>query len=181
MPERVASPGPNELAVAADGGFGAELVALMPQARAFLSDLRGGGAKPGMAVDDLVQETLTRAWRSRAAFDAQRGAMVSWLLRIAFRTFLDSRERGLATSELVADPVATGPGPEATAAARERTVLLLGRLEERERHLLLRFHRDGRSIADLAIETGSSPGTIKSLLHRARARLWQIERRQETS
>ena len=179
MPERVASPASTELAVAADGSFGAELVALMPQARAFLSDLRGGGG-PG-AVDDLVQETLTRAWRSRAAFDAGRGALVSWLLRIAFRTFLDARQRRAEVGELVADPVATGPGPEATAAARERTVLLLGQLKERERHLLLRFHRDGRSIADLAIETGSSPGTIKSLLHRARARLWQIERRQETS
>src|SRR5215467_11041704 len=33
-------------------------------------------------VEDLVQETLTRAWIKHRQFDPQRGAPVSWLMAI---------------------------------------------------------------------------------------------------
>jgi len=151
--------------------FGRELVALLPRLRAFLRNLQRGAPLP---VDDLAQEALARAWRSRAAFDPARGAVDSWLLRIAFRAFLDHRaERP--TEPLVDDRAAAEPGPAATAALREHCERLLALLDARERHALLRFHRDGRSIAQIAAETGWPVGTVKSLLHRARAKLWARE------
>jgi DNA-directed RNA polymerase specialized sigma24 family protein len=64
------------------------------------------------------------------------------------------------------------PGPRAEVAACDQIRTLLGQLGRREREVLLRFHRDGRSITELAAAEAVSAGTIKSLLHRARARPW---------
>lgn len=179
MHERAASP-PSITAAssAADDRFAERLAGLTPRLRAFLGNLQRGGATHGAGLEDLVQETLTRAWRSRASFDERLGTAEAWLFRIAFRAYLDHRATPSPVAEVL-DLPAGGPGPDAAAAAREHAVRLLAQLEPRQRDLLLRFHRDGRSIAELATETGLSPGTIKSLLHRARARLWQIECRQE--
>lgn len=158
--------------------FAERLAEGSPRFRAFLGTLQRGGATHGATLDDLVQETLARAWRSRDTFDERRGTFEAWTLRIAFAVYLDHRASPPPVAA-IAEPVGLHPGPVERAAAREHLVQLLGRLGERERHLLLRFHRDGRSIAELAAETGQAPGTIKSVLHRARARLWQFERQEE--
>ena len=187
MQPKTPSPGPQAPPAPADpasasfpGGdpFGGELQLLTPQLRAFLGRLQSGGTTYGTSLDDLVQETLARGWRSRTSFDAQRGTLATWLLRIAFTVYLD--HRAAPPPDSTARETATHePDPAVAAAAREHLVHLLAQLDPRERHLLLRFHRDGRSIAELASETGLNSGTVKSLLHRARARLWAIERRKE--
>jgi RNA polymerase sigma-70 factor (ECF subfamily) len=183
------SPGPQALPAPAassadpapgEDGFGSQIQQLTPQLRAFLGRLLRGGATYGSSLDDLVQETLTRSWRSRASFDAHRGSLASWLLRIAFTVYLDHRAAPPPESS-VRETATQATDPVAAAAAREHLLRLLAQLDPRERHLLLRFHRDGRSIAELAHETGLAAGTVKSLLHRARARLWAFERRQEPS
>lgn len=166
-------PGP-----AGSDAFAARLAELSPRLSAFLATLQRGGATHGAALEDLLQETLARAWRSRATFDERRGTAEAWTLRIAFAVYLDHRAAPPQVA-VGAEPAGLHPGPVERVAAREHLVQLLGRLGERERHLLLRFHRDGRSIAELSAETGQSPGTIKSMLHRARARLWQFERQEE--
>lgn len=152
--------------------FGRQLVALGAPMHAFLRTLCRGGAVAGTSVDDLVQETLARAWRSQATFDAGLGSIEAWLSRIAFRVYLDHRQAGASPAVLVDEHPAAAPGPLAHAEARERIRRLLGRLAARERDVLLAFHRDGRSIAELAAAAAVPMGTIKSLLHRARARLW---------
>ena len=176
----MSQPGPNiatsRTESADDGGpFGRQLVAATPRILAFVRTLCRGGVV-GVGVEDLVQETLARAWRSRATFDASKGTAETWLSRIAFCVYLDHREAGAGAAPL-REPLrdehaVAAPGPLAHAAARERTRHLFARLGARERDVLLRFHRDGRSIAELAAAEAVSPGTIKSLLHRARARLW---------
>lgn len=158
---------------AVDGGaFGRQLVASTPSVQAFLRTLCRGGAVNGSAIDDLVQETMARAWRSRGTFDADKGSPAAWLSRIAFRVYLDHRQVSEPPRLLVDEHATAAPGPLAEVAAREQIRTLLGRLGRREREVLLRFHRDGRSIAELAAAEAVPAGTIKSLLHRARARLW---------
>lgn len=161
---------------AADGGaFGQQLVALTSSMQAFLRTLCRGGAVNGTGIDDLVQETMARAWRSRATFDADKGTPAAWLSRIAFRVYLDHRELSGPPRPLVDEHAVSTPGPLAEVAARDQIRTLLGQLGQlgrREREVLLRFHRDGRSIAELATAEAVPTGTIKSLLHRARARLW---------
>ncbi|MCA8974276.1 MAG: RNA polymerase sigma factor [Planctomycetes bacterium] len=150
------------------------LLDMQPRLRAFLGSLAAAD------VDDLVQETLTRAWRSRTRLDAARGSGEAWLLRIAFRTFLDHRRR---CAQVIAQPAAPEDeqaavqrDPHQQAAIREHTTALLGSLSRCEHDILLRFHRDGDSIEDIARALRMPPGTVKSHLHRARNRLWAMER-----
>ena len=161
-----------------DAAFGQVLVELQPRLRAFLGTLVGRDGP--LPTDDLAQETLARAWRSRARFDAARGEVAAWLLRIAFRVFLDAQERRGPTTALDAAPIPPilEPGPAQRATARDQARALLSHLSTREREVLLRFHRDGQSVRAIAAALGAPIGTVKSDLHRARHRLWQIERSQ---
>jgi len=126
-------------------------------------------------VDDLAQETMARAWRSRHTFDPERGNGESWLLRIAFRAFLDLRKADRNTVPDTESLQANGCDPVHHAAIREHTATLLGCLSPIERDVLLRFHRDGESIAHIAGALKAPTGTIKSHLHRARNRIWASE------
>ncbi len=66
-------------------------------------------------AEDLVQETMLRAWRSYPEFDPERASMRTWLHRIAANACLnalDSRSRRPLPSDL------TGPGDLAEAARR---------------------------------------------------------------
>jgi hypothetical protein len=74
MSQPVTSAASNTADPIADGGpFGQQPVALTSSMQAFLRTLCRGGAGNGTGVDDLVQETMARAWRSRATFDADTG------------------------------------------------------------------------------------------------------------
>ena len=66
-------------------------------------------------AEDLVQETMLRAWRSYPEFDPERASMRTWLHRIATNACLnalDSRSRRPLPSDL------TGPGGRAEASRR---------------------------------------------------------------
>src|SRR5258705_2908894 len=55
-------------------------------------------------AEDLVQETMLRAWRAYGGFDGERASMRTWLYRIATNaclTALDSRSRRPLPSGLI--------------------------------------------------------------------------------
>lgn len=154
----------------ADAAMSQILASMQPRIRAFLRNLARA------EVDDLVQETLTRAWRSRQTFDPARGTADAWLLRVAFRAFLDRPKHGGGDAGAPAsEPVDGGCDPLRHAALREHTAALLAQLSIREREILLRFHRDGESIEEIARATRLPAGTVKSHLHRARNRMLSCE------
>jgi RNA polymerase sigma-70 factor, ECF subfamily len=73
-------------------------------------------------AEDLVQETMLRAWRAYGGFDGERATMRTWLYRIATNaclTALDSRSRRPLPSDLVGpsatpDKLPSGRRPEIT-------------------------------------------------------------------
>jgi RNA polymerase sigma-70 factor (ECF subfamily) len=148
--------------------FASELAREALPLRRWLAKLAG----PGNA-EDLAQEALARAWSYRATCDAAQ-PLGPWLRRIGFRVFLDQRAREQkhrAMRSLAEEPCAPLGREEAAADASFELERRLAALEAHEREVLLRFHRGGESIEAIASALGRPTGTIKSWLHRARAKL----------
>ena len=71
-----------------DGDFKAELLALIPFLRAFARSLTGNQE----GADDLAQETLVKAWQSRATFIPGTN-LKAWLFTILRNQFYSDRRR----------------------------------------------------------------------------------------
>ena len=68
--------------------FHQELAALVPNLRAFAKSLSGSAD----SADDLVQETLIKAWKNRTTF-AEGSNLKAWLFTILRNTFLSDRRK----------------------------------------------------------------------------------------
>jgi RNA polymerase sigma-70 factor (ECF subfamily) len=168
-----------EASIALDSGaadedpFAGRLAAETPRLRSYAARLI-----PRTDVDDLVQETLSRAWRYRSAFQADK-ELGPWLRATAVRVAHDLRARRgrePVVGELDEKTVAHVP---ATADEHEHVEALLARLDVVERDVLVRFHRLGQSITEIAAALRLPVGTVKSHLHRARRKLAELPRGRE--
>lgn len=131
-------------------------------------------------AEDLVQETLLRAWRSMHTFDGQHPR--AWLLTILRHTEINRHRRR--RPELLDDPDATfertgGSGGE-HASAEDVVVgrtfdavvdAALAALPATFREVVLLVDVDGLTYAEAASALGVPPGTVMSRLHRARKRI----------
>lgn len=138
-------------------------------------------------AEDLVQEVCTRAY-SRLDELEQLDQPHSWLLCVMRRIFIDQLRRFDRThvdSMEVHDEAgfaADAPGPlEQTESAlwTRRLDRAWQRLDEDQRSLLAMHDIEGYTLAELMEITGLKEGTLKSRLHRARARLGKFLRHDE--
>ncbi len=129
-------------------------------------------------AEDLVQETLLRAWRHPEALDPQRGAVRSWLFTTARNLAIDAwRRRSTRVGEVVTDDVPEPPPSpdEAERAVEAWTVAeALGRLSVSHREVLVECFYRGRSVAEAAARLGVPAGTVKSRTHYALRQLKMI-------
>jgi RNA polymerase sigma-70 factor (ECF subfamily) len=147
-------------------------------------------------AEDLVQETLLRAWRNRTQFEG-RSSIRAWLYRIATNACLDALEhasRRLRPVGLLADPLAELAGlepypdrlldgptsaddPEAQAVSRETIELAfiaaLLHLPPRQRAVLIIRDVLGWSPAETAVVLDTTTTAVNSLLQRARVAMQQ--------
>jgi len=134
--------------------------------RGWLRHLCGDHAE----ADDLAQEAFVRAWtRLGDLKDAARFS--SWLMRIAYNEFLQSRRRAqkrqrlaerLTTEQDVHGTTAPGTQPE-HAIELERVLSILS---ERERAVVVLNYAYGYSHGEVSELTGLALGTVKSLIQR---------------
>ncbi len=145
--------------------FAGFLAGQRPAVVAFLRRLCGADA------EDLAQEALARAWRSRASCDLGRNPS-GWLLQTAFAALCDHRNRQRRQPAGAGD-AAELPAPRQPCRLelREQIERSLANLAPLERTLLLGFHAEGRTLQELAEQHQLPLNTVKSHLHRARARL----------
>jgi RNA polymerase sigma-70 factor (ECF subfamily) len=160
---------------------------------AYLTGLVGDRA----TAEDLLQLTFLKVHEARSTY--VRGANpIPWIYTIAHRTGLDeirkrkrSRVRlakeGDAAPEppahitgVAADPHAD-PADQPAAAAAAGALAALASLPESQRQALILTKVHGRSIADAAMITGSTPGAIKQRAHRAYVTLRQMLGRKEVA
>jgi len=146
-----------------------EFLAHIPRLRAFAISFCGNIDQ----ADDLVQETLTRAWIHRSSF-IEGTNMIAWLCTI-LRNFYFSQYRkckrevpdidGVHSNKIVVAPAQTAHMEMLDLRAA------LARLPDNQREALLLVGAAGHSYVEVAEICGCAIGTIKSRVNRARRSL----------
>ncbi|MFT3719729.1 RNA polymerase sigma factor [Pseudorhodoferax sp.] len=122
-------------------------------------------------ADDLVQETLERAW-SKASHWPQVSDMRAWLFSIMHNLYIDRvRRPGVATVEWQEgeDIVVAAPSAGHPEMLDLQDALLHLSAEQREVVLLVGL--EGMTYAEVALTLGIPTGTVMSRLARGRERL----------
>lgn len=138
-------------------------------------------------AEDLFQDVLTKVYpRVGELIDIEYPG--SWLCRIMYNHFIDNRRR-FARQRLVAvsedrlpagsgiEEMPGGSGPVIDAERRDTIMRLdnaLRQLSDEHRLVVLLHDTEGYKLAEIQELTDTPIGTLKSRLHRARARLREI-------
>lgn len=142
------------------------------------------GQKP--EAEDLFQELLIKAYGKLDEL-VTIDEPGSWLCRVMYNLFIDERRRfarrrmhTVEEGELSGDGLAGLPGSDDPVRNNERRermerlVAALCELSDEHRILVLLHDTEGYKLSEIQQLTGLPLGTIKSRLHRARARLREI-------
>jgi len=128
------------------------------------------------AAADATQETFLRAWRGLPLFAGQ-AAFSTWLYTIAHRTSLTmatKREKSVPLVQ-VPEPLAGEESDPAAIVLRrqeaEKLRAMLMLLPAPTRTALVLYHFHSCSYEEIARITGEPLGTVRTRLHRGRARL----------
>jgi len=137
-------------------------------------------------AEDLFQDVLVKTYqRMDDLLDLRDPG--TWLCRVMYNHFIDDRRR-FARQRLVSVDVAHLPGksiealpgeldPERDAQRSDNVTRLeraLSVLSDEQRQVLLLHDAEGYKLAEIQEITGDPLGTLKSRLHRARARLREL-------
>lgn len=118
--------------------------------------------------DDVVQDALTRAWRKRHLYNAERGTPRTWLLAIVADRAGRMRQRHRPHDSLDESTAPTVHAVDGTTVDVERAV---ASLPPRMRLAIDCVYFVGLTIAETAAVMQVSEGTVKSTLADARAKL----------
>lgn len=119
-------------------------------------------------AEDVVQETLFRAWRNAGRLARDRGLLWAWLLTVARRIVIDGRRRRSARPKEV-EPAALDivPVPDQSEQTLSAMVVsdALRRLSREHREAIVETYFHHRSITEAAQILGIRPGTVKSRVY----------------
>jgi RNA polymerase sigma-70 factor, ECF subfamily len=141
----------------------------LPALRAFALSL----TRNGSAADDLVQDTVVKAWTNIDKFDPGTN-LRAWLFTILRNTFYSGLRKH---RREVADPDGIHAGRLSTAPAHDGKLAFndfrsaFDRLSPEHREVLILVGASGFSTEEAAAMMGVASGTVKSRASRARARL----------
>jgi RNA polymerase sigma-70 factor, ECF subfamily len=147
----------------------AEIVACVPGLRRYARGLTGDGDR----ADDLVQDTLERAW-ARFSMWQKRGELRAWLFGIMHNHFVDRLRAQRARPEDAAGAELPDLPQRATQSDRLELRDLdrsLQRLPAEQREVLLLAGVEELSYREIALALGVPVGTVMSRLSRGRERL----------
>lgn len=117
---------------------------------------------------DVYQETCLKAWRQRHRYDAERGALVPWLVTMARRLAVDSyRRRARRDVAETQEEQESSLMPKTGQKSTDIETLLTG-LRPRHRAVLVAHYLEERGVEAIARAEGVPVSTIRSRLHAAR-------------
>ena len=134
------------------------------------------------AAEDVTQEVFIKVWRALPGFDG-RASLSTWIYTIARNTSLSALRARRPQSSL-SDPEvmeaveaveaveAINPVPSADVMADRAAILrLVDQLPTKQRQVIMLFYMEALSHEEVASMLAMPVGTVKTLLHRARARM----------
>lgn len=156
----------------------AEIPHLRRYARALLRDRE--------SADDLVQDTLERAWRKRHLW-RPHGRLRSWLFRVLYRLYLDGHpapardhnNKLIALDAIAIDPSDRGASSGLKLHCRD-VMTAMDQLSAEHRAILMLAALEQPSYREGAQMLGIRVGTFRSRLSRARDRLAEVLAQTET-
>jgi RNA polymerase sigma-70 factor (ECF subfamily) len=160
---------PVEHVALSDPEFKKQLALVIPHLRAFGRSLSGNRD----LADDLVQETLLKAWAARKRFQAGTN-MRAWTFIILRNLFLSQMRRARFKGEwddLVADRVLAAPASQDKHVELADMQRALMHLPQPQREALILVGAGGFAYEEAAEICGVAVGTIKSRVARGRVAL----------
>ena len=167
--EDIAPDAPAPHVALSDADFKAQLALVIPQLRAFGRSLSGSRD----LADDLVQETLLKAWAARGRFQAGTN-MRAWTFIILRNLFLSQMRRSRFKGEwddLVADRVLAAPASQDKHLDLADMQRALQMLPQSQREALILVGAGGFAYEEAAAICDVAVGTIKSRVARGRVAL----------
>ncbi len=140
-----------------------------PRVKAYLMRL---GADNTLA-EELAQDVMVTVWRKADLFDRTQASVSTWLFRVARNKRIDAIRRTTKPELDPNDPLLLPSAPPAadqviTGAERDQLVrAAIVELPEEQRQLLQQAFYDGLSHREIAEQTGTPLGTVKSRLRLA--------------
>ncbi len=117
------------------------------------------------AAEDIVQETILRAWRRAGHLAADGRPLRPWLMRVARNLAIDRQRRATTAREQARSGELEGiAGVESFDRELDMWQLTdaLSQLSPAHREVLVELYFRGRNVAESADVLGIPPGTVKS-------------------
>lgn len=118
-------------------------------------------------ADDVVQETLLRAWRTPGILDQEPEGTRAWLFTVARHLVIDEHRSARKRHEFPTDELPERAERDRTDALFESMLVeeALAGIGPEHRSVIVHAYYGGRSIAEVARELDIPEGTVKSRLH----------------
>jgi RNA polymerase sigma-70 factor (ECF subfamily) len=158
--------------VTVDPSFSRQMLAAVPSLRAFAISLCGSHDR----ADDLVQDTLMRAWKNVDRFEpgTNLNAWLFTILRNLFHSEYRKRKREVEDPDGIhASRLATRP-EQGARLDFEDFQRALTKLQPDQREALLLVGAEGFSYEEAAAICNVAVGTVKSRVNRARKKLEEL-------
>ncbi|WP_265445231.1 sigma-70 family RNA polymerase sigma factor [Flexivirga meconopsidis] len=120
-------------------------------------------------AQDVVQETMLRAWRGGITDDSSTRATSAraWLFTVARNLVVDDARSARRRHEIVEDELPDDPVGDRVDAVFEQMIVLdaLRTLSIHHREVVVRAYYGRQTVAEIAAELDLPPGTVKSRMH----------------